>query len=313
MIDKTGAANSSYISNHPDGYSFNTESDYWLDIEEFERLCLQARNDMEENTEQARKLFSQALKLYQSDYLPELPYCEWTLATRNYYHWLFVDNSISYIKLLEKDGCYTDIISTCEHVFEIENLEENIHLKYIQALFLQNKINQARKHYSYAVSLFQKELNINPFPSFLNLATEKKSRDSYSFKMSTQTDMSEILTSLQVGFAKKGPLFCSPEVFSLLYNLLRDRSDQNSTILASLSLRDEAQMLPEKLEKLTRVIKEELKPEHIITHWNHNNYLLLFPNLNYADAEQILNNILSQLNNLYNLTTPEIEHTLMTI
>jgi two-component SAPR family response regulator len=158
----------SYITFSSGCYKWNTRKDYWLDVDEFERLYQAASLNIKNEPVTAIKLFKKAIHLYRGDYLPECFYSEWVIPVRNYYRSLYLKSVYTLITLLESFGRYEEIIEVCEKSFLLEPLEEENHLFYIHALLETEKTRQALDHYSYITAVLFRETGIKPSPAMQN-------------------------------------------------------------------------------------------------------------------------------------------------
>ncbi|MFW5790957.1 MAG: BTAD domain-containing putative transcriptional regulator, partial [Bacillota bacterium] len=83
---------SNFIQTTGSAYTFNTDTDYWLDVEEFKKLCHKAVSAAENDIEQAISSYEQAVELYEGEYLEELTTEEWIWSLRNKYRELLVNS-----------------------------------------------------------------------------------------------------------------------------------------------------------------------------------------------------------------------------
>lgn len=281
----------SFISYSYGGYSWNSNSRYWLDADHFEALCSDAHDYLNIDSFSAADKFRQALTLYLGHYLPECQQCSWVLPKRHYYRRLFV-RSVSELFAFQKENrLFAQMAEDCEKALSIEDFDENIHLFYMEALLEEGKTAQARSHYEYITSLNYHALGAKPSPAMQHIyriikTHSEKARLDY-------TDLRDMLTEKEKG---QGALFCEPDNFNLFCRLEKRRSERfgHPVQLGLLTLTDpdlqplSASLLQGSSASLRKVILDSLRKVDIISPWNDNQFALLLPGLDYTQAESIL-------------------------
>lgn len=274
-------------------YSLNTNIDYWLDAEVFDKLCREASRA---EPESAIAAFQQALSLYQGDYLPELAYSEWVIPIRNYYHRLYIQAVLDVTDLMKERKMYGEIIKVCERAFLIEFFEEEIHLRFLEALIESGKLHQALAHYEYVTAVFYRELGVKPSSSMRALYRLMQQDDTIpSF------DLEAIQETLLDRKGLDGAFFCDPEVFRFLYKLEMRRVERTgqSIFLVMLTLTGKNMSSPyphilrESLNGLQHQLVSGLRRGDVITRWNDSQLLVILPGLNYEQAERVMERLTS--------------------
>lgn len=273
-------------------YKFNSEANYWFDLEVFENLCRQAQQYKNSDMQKAIEFYKRAFSLYRGDYLPECLYYDWVIPVRNNYHWFYVENVLQYLKLLknsqDKNGNkYLEISQICELALKIEPLEEKLNIYLIESLINQGENTHARRHYKYVVNLFNKELDIEPT---LELSDLFKKGENY---LSTPfNDLVNIQENLEETRELPGAFKCPPDIFKNIYNIehRKARRKEYSVYIGSLSV--ENQMNHGKcLTLLGKNISENLRQGDVFTQWNKNLYLILISEITVKDMEKIMRRI----------------------
>jgi len=121
------------------GYVWNNNFPYWLDAESFELLCLEAHNLTGTDPSMAVSRYREALALYRGEYLHECPYSNWVLPARHYYRRLFVRSITELLALQKEQRHFSQMAENCEKALFIEHFEEDLHLRYIEALLGEGK------------------------------------------------------------------------------------------------------------------------------------------------------------------------------
>ncbi len=283
-----------YINSSQGGYGFNINSKFWLDVEEFENLCQQAYNNIETAPQQAIDIYRNAFNIYKGDYLMELPYDNWVISFRNNYHWLYTESILQQIELLKQFNKNSEIITLCRTAFQIEPLEEKIHLGYLEALLEEGKTAQARAHYEYASTLFYRELEIRPLPAM---------QDLYKKIHGETSEDSEGILNIQEQLKNRqkvdGAFFCEPDIFRMLYKLEERKRERNHipAIICSLTFKGNDD-INSKMEFMANALKNNLRKGDIITRWNKNQYLILLPGLSIEGANKVISRIIGGLKNV---------------
>lgn len=131
---------------HRDGtYCWNNEVDVALDTEEFEALC---RTAMEtEDGGERLALYEKALELYGGDFLPKLSMEPWVIPLSAYYHRLYVETVLETLALLQESAAWQKMVALCDAALKIEPYSEEIHCRYMRALMMLGRREEAVRLY----------------------------------------------------------------------------------------------------------------------------------------------------------------------
>jgi two-component SAPR family response regulator len=291
--------NSSFIAFSQGCYKWDTEADYWLDVQEFESLCQIGQNLAQENPTAAIETLQKTVSLYKGDYLPECLYHEWALPVRNYYRRIFLQSSLDLCRLLKNADRHPEIIKICESVFHIEPFEEEFHLCFLDANLSMDKIKEARSHYEHVTSLFYRELGIKPSTAMRNIYRKLKTDSEY-----VELDLTSIQENLAERQETDGAYLCDPDIFRHLYKLEKRRLERTGQeiFLGLLTLiTAEYRIHPQKTLKeasdlLLNLLITTLRKGDIITHWNDSQTLIILPGLTMEQGDKVLQRITSAFN-----------------
>lgn len=291
---KPGKAEASCIKFSHGSYCWNTEQEYWLDIEVFERLAHEGHQLTASDPVAAIDKYQDAVRLFKGDYLSELAYSEWVIPIRNYYHRLYLQTVLELITLLEKARRYAEVIKVCEKAFLIEFFEEELHISFLQALLKEGKTRQAMNHYEYATTVLYRELGVKPSPAMRELRRLMQVEDP-----SAAFDLTAIQDSLLDRKTSAGAFLCDPEVFRMMYRLESRRVERTgqAVFLAMLTIvpvdtRNPHPVLKELITQMQEQIVSRLRRGDVVTRWNDTQILIILPALNYEQAEVVLDRIL---------------------
>lgn len=284
-------------------YKWNSEIDHWLDVEIFEDLCQKAAITAGNDPAQAVNQYLQALNLYRGDYLPEFPYSEWVIPIRHYYRRLFLNSVIRLLDLYKAKREFSELARICEKTFIIEQFEEELHLRYMEALIEEGKMSQARDHYQYITALLYREFGAKPSSAMQSLY--RRVKISAAERDHGYEDIRELLKDSQ---ENRGALLCDADSFELICRLEQRRAKRESRPLfvATLTLTGPDFRLPppgelqEAMEKLKRVLLYNLRCGDVVSPWNESQFVILLSGVQSTQAEAIL----SRLTGLFNKSNP---------
>ena len=276
-------------------YGFNHDSAHWLDAEAFENLCQKAHDLTEGDPLRAAELYRQALALYRGDYLPECLYCDWVLPLRHYYRRLFVRSVSELLAIQKKHQLYSQLLKDCEKALYIDPFDEDLHLRYIEALLEEGKTNRARAHYTHITALLYHELGAKPSPEMRRIyRTILKKQNEHP-----GLNFSDFQQKLQERDETWGPLICEPDEFVLFCRLEKRKAERNGTPvhLGFLTLTGPdfqppaSAQLQVSMEQLNQVLLSGLRRGDVITPWNESQFMLLLPGLSLDQAEKVLQRV----------------------
>lgn len=282
------------------GYSWNKNSEYWLDVEEFENLYNKGLKTSQKNPYEAINYFKKALEYYKGDFLPDINYFDWVIPLRNYYRRIYLDIVFQLKKLLTQRGRYDEIIKISEKALLIEPFEENLHQYYIESLLNEGKDKDALSHYEYVTSLFYRELGVKPSPELRSLYRRIKSNNE-----GVEMDLNSIQENLEERNLEQSAFCCDPDTFRFFYKLEGRRLLRTGKVvfLGLLTLTNPDYTLPpekdlkEAMAKLQETLKRSLRRGDVICQWNEAQYLLILPHLNLEQAEMVLKRIKNSYEN----------------
>ncbi len=285
-------------------YSWEDNTACWIDADIFEELVNEAEAAEKQDQDRAILIYRQALSLYKGEYLPELSYSEWIEPLRTYYHELFIASVLKLLDLLKFKGDHDLIIKVCEQAVGVDYFQENIHLKMIEALIAEGKINRARAHYNEATSAFYREMGIKPSEQMKTMYRLMGVQPG-DFEL----DLNTIQEHLKGKDDRNGAFYCDPDLFRYFYNLERFRVERNgqSILVGLLTLTSKDYSHPDKkrllkvVQDLEKVTVNSLRKGDIVTRWNESQILMLLPGLNREQAEKVVSRIVNNYEKEYSL------------
>lgn len=140
-------------------YHFNTELEYWLDVEEFERLLDQAARV--EDGEAKVKLLGRAVDLYRGDYLEEFD-SEWCTLERENLRTRFIAAMIELADLLMGMGNLDEALRYYNRVLAYDPLQEAVYSRAMECYARLGDRASAAEKYQQCVEVLQRELGLKP-------------------------------------------------------------------------------------------------------------------------------------------------------
>ena len=202
--------NCDYVKTSGAAYTFNTEANYWLDVEKFESKCHQTKEMIEEDFQSAISSFEKAIEIYEGEYLEEANSKEWIWSVRNKYRDLLVSTMLELDQYFEGKDNYNKLWQLYNQVQQRINFDERIIKGAIEALIKDERWGMARFKYQEVLALYQEnDLMIPP---------ELKLLES---KLGTVDDDPETLVEyFQKENDAEGAFICNDrETFSNIYEL----------------------------------------------------------------------------------------------
>jgi len=166
-------ANEDYILAEGNTLCFNTESDYWLDTEEFERLIEEERGERREARDEAHlssriSRLSSAVELYRGDFLEgfilkdNYEFEDWSFFERERLRRRYLAILAELCDYHGKRGEYDRAISYANRILSCDNLQENIHRQLMRLYYAAGDRSAALRQYEICKELLERELGVPP-------------------------------------------------------------------------------------------------------------------------------------------------------
>ena len=298
--DSKGSAQSQYIIYAGNCYSWNEQSDYWLDSQTFEECAIEAERLKASNPQKAIELYEAALELYQGDYLPELIYNSWIEISRNKFSRLFNECGKELANLLRQEERYQEVLGLCEKVFSLDSMDDTFHAIYIDTLIDMGRIVQAQSHYRYATSLLYREMGIKP--TAILRQTYSKIKKYGGLK---HADLSQVQAKLNETTEISGAFYCEVEVFRAIYQLESRRMPRQGysqfLCLATLVNESDQTVSGEEMKALVNTLMEvavqTLRSGDVVSKWSEDQLVFLLPSITVEDNSKVMKRIEAKYNN----------------
>lgn len=283
------------IVNSMGTYSLNNWIDCDIDFDKFEQLYKKSLIAQSEKEKTA--LYREALDIYKGDFLNKSKSDSWVMPINTYYHSLYVRIIHDTIDIYYKHKYYSELANICRRAFEIENLDDRIHLYYIKALLEMGEKSAAKSHYTYVMDLFYNKNGINPSPEFVALY-EHTVKDDNSYN----ADFGVLKGQLDSVTDNAGAYYCEFAFFKHVYQLeIRDAARNNRpthlcliTAVSKTQEDLETKALNRVMEKLKDCIRNSLRSRDVFSRYGASQYVMLLTNTSKEQAEMVLNRILKR-------------------
>lgn len=140
---------------------FNGESDYWLDVAEFESRYALA--EQASTPEQRMALLDQAVALYRADLLPDC-YEDWCLVERERLQRLHLDALAQLLEYNTARRDYTAAIGYGRRILAFDPLREEIHRDLVSLYLAARQPTAALRQYRACEEILRRELGVAPMP-----------------------------------------------------------------------------------------------------------------------------------------------------
>jgi len=142
---------------------FNESSHFWLDVDEFQHLCVSADQLGTDAQDRQAQLYRQALALYVGGLLPEC-YDDWCVIERERLERLCLRALAWLLNYDTAAGSYEAAISTGMRMLGFDPLLEEVHRDLIRLMLQSRGPAAALRQYRMCQQCLQRELGIEPMP-----------------------------------------------------------------------------------------------------------------------------------------------------
>jgi predicted ATPase/DNA-binding winged helix-turn-helix (wHTH) protein len=168
--DSPPRSRSDYIHKQGEGYRFNSESNYWLDVHEFTKHLIDAQSAA--NLADRIASLEQARTLYQGDYLEDEPYAEWAQFPRTQWRRRYEQLLSNLAEANRREGNFQKAITHCHEILTLDNANENTYRLLMRCHASLGERATALKVYEEAVHVLKDEIGVNPMPETAELARQ---------------------------------------------------------------------------------------------------------------------------------------------
>jgi DNA-binding SARP family transcriptional activator len=175
---------------------FNWESDYWLDVQEFETEAYRVLSDSPEHlSEKSARTLQNILLLYNGDLLETFS-GDWAIGERERMRSLFLRCLAHQMMYCKTNGDYEQALICGERILKIDLLREEIHRELMEIYVLAGRRPLAIRQYEICRSALLNELGILPMPQTRHLHSQILAEEAKLNPLDIQQAMDGIQSAL---------------------------------------------------------------------------------------------------------------------
>ncbi len=162
MLQEAGVADDTYLEITKDRISLNVNSDYWLDIDEFQQTVSRYQDISGDQltSEQAQQL-DQVITLYNGDLLEGI-YEDWCLYDRERLSLLYLDALGKLMIFHERNDTFEQGLAYGERILAVDNTRERVHQQMMRLYWLAGNRSAALSQYKRCAQILREELGVSP-------------------------------------------------------------------------------------------------------------------------------------------------------
>ena len=266
-------------------YAWNKDITLQLDVEEFEALCKKAAAEQDETLRLS--LLTQALNLYQGDFLPKLSTESWVIPIQTYYHQMYLNTAEQALALLETREQWQDISALCKAALKVEPYSEELYQHFMRAsIALKDRVG-ARQAYEEMSELLFSTFGVMPSDESRALYREASREEGVA-----TVPVGEVRDQLQEPAGAKGALYCEYDFFKLLYQVQARAILRSGDVIhiALFSLHGQRKKelarrsLDLAMDNLQQLLAENLRAGDVITRCSVSQFIVMLPQANYENS-----------------------------
>jgi len=156
-----------FIQKKGEGYYFNSESDYWLDIEEVATFLTSAQSVP--GIHHQIKVLESARALFLGDYQEDEPYAEWTQFPRMQWQRRHKQILIDLAEAYGQNGHFRQASELCYEILSLDRTHESACRLLMSCLVSLGEIPAALRVYEDVVQTLRSDFDIEPMPETTDL------------------------------------------------------------------------------------------------------------------------------------------------
>ncbi len=274
-------------------YQWNPNLDCEIDVFEFERLCMEARQQTLPARERIER-YLQLMALYTGPLLSNTPDEIWVVPKSVFYHDLFLESMFTLIDLLKREEEHDMIVQVCRKAMDVDMFDERLHLELMMALVKTGKKREALSQYYFATDLHYKQLGVQP---------SEEIRAVYKLIVQADQEMEADIEKVQIMLSEDedryGAFVCEYEIFKEIYQLQRRMVERyNSTMfLALLTVSNtyeqsfEPLVLDTIMKHLLQVSRKSLRRGDTVSRYSAMQYVVLLPAVTYETGKMVMERV----------------------
>ena len=281
-------------------YGWSNEFETALDIEEFESLC--HRSDRCDNAAERLSLLTEAISMYDGDFIPKLSSEVWVIPIAEYYHRLYLEAVEKALSILYDLQQYDKAVDICQKAVKTEPYSEALYQNLMRCKIALGDKTAAQTIYEDMSELLFSTFGVMPSDKSRALYREaSKSDDSHSVHVGTFRE------NLKETNEINGALYCEYDFFKVLYQAqaraVARSGDSIHIALLSVHGKNGKQLarrsLDTAVENLKSTVLSNLRQGDIVTQCSVSQLILMLPQANYENSCMVCERLLRAFNKQY--------------
>lgn len=297
------------ISYRGGSYSWNSEVELWLDIDEFEQLCKESVT--EDREEERFEKLMQAVALYNGDFLEKLSSEPWVVPILAYHHNLYVRAVMDLLPMLEARNRRNEAVVLCEEAVKLEPYHEELHQILIRNLIELGQQKRAATVYEDFSRVLLDDFGTMP---------SEETRNLYRQALRTVNDkiihLDLVRSQLQEPGPARGAMICEYDFFKVLYQaearaLVRSG---NAVHIGLLTVTGEGgdelprRSLDRAMANLRDQIQTSLRKGDIASQCSVSQFIMMLPRANYENSCMVCERVIKAFNRQYPHSPARIDY-----
>lgn len=169
--DVVHTATSSYLEVGTDTLVFDSESSYWLDVEEFDRqyaISQGSSDDVRIATSYRASVLRTCVELYRGDFLAGY-FDDWVVVEQDHYRQRHMTALGRLIEATKSAGAYEEALGYARRMTHHDPLSEEAHREVMRLCFLLGRTGDAVEQFRRCRSVLEEELGADPAPATMEL------------------------------------------------------------------------------------------------------------------------------------------------
>lgn len=282
------------------GYICNPAIRFDVDVENFEKMCLDAGEATAEESQ--IKILMRTAELYKGELLPQLDSEIWTMPLSVYYKKRFGECIQKLCSLLENEERYSELLDVATSANQIDPLEEKYYMYIFRALYALGMHRVIIPTYHKTTRIFAEEMGVplcDEISDIYKAASEQVDQIEQDI-MIIKDDLREIAHDSS---PISGPLYCTYDVFKYLYQMVARSSERTGgrIIIVLLTLQGEeavhpsAKVLSAAMNQIKSLILGGLlRKSDTVARYSKSQYIIMLSIEQAGGAEAVMNRIRKQ-------------------
>lgn len=268
------AGETSYVRSAQGMYWVDCSNGYWVDTQQFERLCRESEELEREDPQRALAQCKAALSLYRGDFLPDQPFEDWTISHREQLRELFVELTLRTSSLvMSLQGNASEAVRLCRQALSYDTFREELHQAIIAYLIEAGRYAEAATQYRQLRTMLEEEFGLPPSPETQALI-ERMRNMAVQPGHDGSTPKAEGDATVSIANAEGGPLLCDRATFDAIMTMLLRQQEREARPFAVLTIMTDGKVPEGETRTIRDSVKSTLRKSDVVC-WSEERLLIL--------------------------------------